>query len=206
MPWPVVSSSHQHPLQEAAPVLADECLPFPLPSHRVKSNHLLPDVHSGPPSSTNTFVEDSWVMETASSLTSSALSGPGSKVFLSPSSDPVTSPYAPPWPPAQRTTCGEGLKGPTGNEVACESRQRRGQRPSFRSQGAHTGQMGVHTPVSSEIRAREAALERLGLPRLLPSSSLDVPSRRQQVQGTEPATVTTTRKPADGQVCHLQHI
>uniref|UniRef100_A0ABI7VPN4 Palmitoyltransferase n=2 Tax=Felis catus TaxID=9685 RepID=A0ABI7VPN4_FELCA len=181
------------------------------PRCRVKSNHLLPDVHSGPPSCTNTFVEDSWVMEIASSLTSSALSGPGSKVFLSPSGDPVTSPYTPPWPPAQRTTCGEGLKGPTGNEVACESRQRRGQRPSFRSQGAHTGQMGVHTPVSLEIRAREAALEKLRLPHLLPSSSqhvlhLDVPLRRQQVQGTEPATVTTTRKPADGQVCNLQHI
>ena len=71
--------------------------------------------------------------------------------------------------------------------------------------------MGVHTPVSLEIRAREAALEKLRLPHLLPSSSqhvlhLDVPLRRQQVQGTEPATVTTTRKPADGQVCNLQHI
>ncbi|XP_049504273.1 palmitoyltransferase ZDHHC11-like [Panthera uncia] len=149
--------------------------------------------------------------EIASSLTSSALSGPGSKVFLSPSSDPMTSPYTPPWPRAQRTTCGEGLKGPTGNEVACASRQCRGQRPSFRSQGAHTGQMGIHTPVSLEIRAREAALEKLRLPHLLPSSSqnvlrLDVPLRRQQVQGTEPATVTTARKPADGQVCNLQHI
>lgn len=62
MLWPVVSGSHQHPLQEAVAVLVDECLPFPLPSHRVKFSHLLPDVHSGPPSSTNTFTEDSWVM------------------------------------------------------------------------------------------------------------------------------------------------
>ena len=80
-----------------------------------------------------------------------------------------------------------------------------------RRRGAHTGQMGIHTPVSLEIRAREAALEKLRLPHLLPSSSqnvlrLDVPLRRQQVQGTEPATVTTARKPADGQACNLQHI
>ncbi|XP_046951164.1 palmitoyltransferase ZDHHC11-like [Lynx rufus] len=36
------------------------------PVARVKFNLLLPDVHSGPPSSTNTFMEDSWVMPSES--------------------------------------------------------------------------------------------------------------------------------------------
>ena len=62
-----------------------------------------------------------------------------------------------------------------------------------------------------EIRAQEAALEKLRLPHTLLSGSpnvphMDVPLERQQVYSMEPATVTTTRKPADGQVCNGEDI
>ncbi|XP_058579546.1 palmitoyltransferase ZDHHC11-like [Neofelis nebulosa] len=179
------------------------------PSHRVKFNHLLLDVHSGPPSSTNTFMEDSWVMEIDNSLTLSALSLPGSKVSLSLSSDFTTHP-----------TLAAGtedhlplkvLKDQQEMSLPVEGDSAEGKGPASGDEEPTLAKWAVHTPMALEIRAREAALKKLRLPHTLPSSSqnvphMDVPLERQQVYGMEPATVITTRKPADGQVCNGEDI
>ncbi|XP_078298782.1 uncharacterized protein LOC132678952 isoform X1 [Panthera onca] len=179
------------------------------PSHRVKFNHLLLDVHSGPPFSTNTFMEDSWVMEIDNSLTLSALGLPGSKVSLSLSSDFTLHP-----------TLAAGtedhlplkvLKDQQEMSLPVEGDSAEGKGPASGDEEPTLAKWAVHTPMALEIRAREAALKKLRLPHTLPSSSqnvphMDVPLERQQVYGMEPATVITTRKPADGQVCNGEDI